>query len=150
MAVSTRGLVFGGTGRPLDIENLGSSIDFFDAEFRPPIKEDVRNIAKYGNVVPVKVELMSRCFPGTTVTSPTLHITIALGNQTENDLAPDTIVAESVSNADTGTQMRIGGGGYIYNLSTRGMQKDNEYTVRIREGGPLGPIILKALFMPKK
>ena len=129
-----------------------SSIDFYDAEFRAPIKENVRNIAKYGNVVPVKVELMSMCVPGSTITNRTLHVTIVLGDQTDNanDTVSDTMIAESVSGADNGTQMRVNGGGYIYNLSTRGMIKDNEYTVRIRDGSSAGPIILKALFMPKK
>ena len=77
---------------------------------------------------------------------------VVLGDQTDNDAAPDTFIAESVSNADTGTQMRVSGGGYIYNLTTRSMLKDNEYTIRIRDGGStaLHPIILRALFMPKK
>ena len=132
--------------------NVGSSLDFYDATFRAPIQENVRNIAKYGNVVPVKVELLSMCVPGTTITNRTLHITIVLGDQTgqEDDIVPDTLIAESVSGADTGTQMRVSGVGYIYNLSTRGMLKDKEYTIRIRDGSSTGPIILKALFMPKK
>ena len=138
------------TGSNSYSENLGTSLDFYEAGFRPPIRDDMRNIAKYGSVVPVKVELRSMCFPGTTVTSPTLHITIVLGDQTDNDAVPDTLVAESVSGADTGTQMRLGGGGYIYNLSTRSMQQGKEYTIRIREGSSVGPIILRALFMPKK
>ena len=142
------------TGSASVVHNLGSGsfLDFYNAEFRPPIKENERNIAKYGNVVPVKVELMSMCFPGTTVTSPTLHLTVVLGNQTDmsNDAVPDTLVAESVSNADTGTQMRTGGGGYIYNLTTKSMQQGKEYTVRVREGSNVGPIILRALFQPKK
>ncbi|MBA2634146.1 MAG: tandem-95 repeat protein [Chloroflexi bacterium] len=128
------------TGSDSYSENLGTNLDFYQAAFRPPIRDDMRNIAKYGNVVPVKVELRSMCFPGTTVTSPTLHITIVLGDQTDNDGAPDTLVAESVSGADNGTQMRLGGGGYIYNLSTRSMMQNKEYTIRIREGSSIGPI----------
>jgi hypothetical protein len=46
--------------------------------------------------------------------------------------------------------MRLGGGGYIYNLSTKTMQQGKEYTIRIREGSAVGPIILRALFQPKK
>ena len=54
------------------------------------------------------------------LTSKTLHITIAEGNVT-SDAIDDTpnLVAESVSNADSGTQMRIYGSGYIYNFSTK-------------------------------
>ncbi len=140
------------TGSPSTTRNLGTGLDFYDATFRAPIQENVRNIAKYGNVVPVKVELLSMCVPGTTITNRVLHITIVLGDQTghEDDIVPDTLIAESVSGADTGTQMRVSGAGYIYNLSTRGMLKDKEYTIRIRDGSNIGPIILRALFMPKK
>ena len=94
--------------------------DAYTARFNAPIKDNERNIAKYGNVVPVKVELASNCNPGSTSTTPLLFITITLGNVSGD--APDStpvIVVESVSNADTGTQMRVSGGGYIYNLSRR-------------------------------
>ena len=98
--------------------------DAYAASFKAPIKDNERNIAKYGNVVPVKVELASSCSPGTTVTTPILHITIATGNVA--DIEPDAtpvIVAESVSNADTGTQMRVSGGGYIYNFTTKNLSQ---------------------------
>ena len=125
--------------------------DSYVASFKAPIKDNERNIAKYGNVVPVKVELASSCAPGTTVTTPTLYITIATGNVA--DIVPDdspAIVVESVSNADTGTQMRVNGGGYIYNLSTKSLTQGKDYTIRIRVGAVDGPIILRALFQPKK
>ena len=124
--------------------------DVYLASFKAPIKDNERNIAKYGNVVPIKVDLASSC-TGALTTSPVLHITIALGNATdiEPDLSP-VIVAESVSSADTGTQMRINGGGYIYNLTTKSLQQGKDYTIRIRVGSTSGPIIAKALFMPKK
>ena len=54
--------------------------DAYTARFKAPIKDNERNIAKYGNVVPVKVELASNCYPGTTITTPILYITITLGN----------------------------------------------------------------------
>ena len=127
-----------------------TGLDFYQAAFQAPIKEDERNIAKYGNVVPVKVDLRSMCFPGTSVTNRTLHITIVSGDQTENDIVGDELIAVSVSNADVGTQMRVAGGGYLYNLSTRDMVKDKLYTIRIRDGSSTGPIILRALFLPKK
>ena len=60
------------------------------------------------------------------------------------------LVAESVSNADSGTQMRLSGGGYIYNFSTKKMTAGKDYTIRIRDGSTVGPIVLKALFQPKK
>jgi hypothetical protein len=127
-----------------------SLVDIYAASFQAPIKDNERNIAKYGNVVPVKVELRSSC-SGATVTTPILHITIAAGNVA--DIEPDAtpvIVAESVSNADTGTQMRINGGGYIYNFTTKNLTQGQDYTIRIRVGSPTGPIILRALFQPKK
>ena len=127
------------------------TVDVYSPSFKAPIKDNERNIAKYGNVVPIKVELASSCSPGTTVTTPILHITIAAGNVT--DLVPDAtpeIVAESVSTADTGTQMRVNGGGYIYNFSTRNLQAGQDYTIRIRVGSTTGPIILRALFQPKR
>ncbi len=64
--------------------------------------------------------------------------------------ATPVIVAESVSNADTGTQMRINGGGYIYNFTTKNLTQGQDYTIRIRVGSTTGPIILRALFQPKK
>jgi hypothetical protein len=127
-----------------------AGLDFYAASFQAPIKDNERNIAKYGNVVPIKVDLRSMCF-GTSVTTPTLHITIANGDVTGDDSIDDSnIVAVSVSNADTGTQMRIAGGGYMYNFSTKTLTQGNLYTIRIREGSTGGPIILKALFQPKK
>ncbi|MFN2419353.1 MAG: hypothetical protein ABR593_10575, partial [Candidatus Limnocylindria bacterium] len=128
-----------------------STYDFAQASFEAPIKDNERNIAKYGNVVPIKVNLASMCSPGTTLTTPVLHITIALGNAT--DAQPDAtpiIIAESVSNADTGTQMRVNGGGYIYNFSTKQLKANQDYTIRIRVGSTVGPIIARALFQPKK
>jgi hypothetical protein len=85
------------------------------------------------------------------VTTPVLHLTIVQGNVTD-DAVDDTpnLVAESVSNADTGTQMRISGGMYIYNFSTKQLTAGKDYTIRIREGSSTGTILLKALFQPKK
>ena len=60
------------------------------------------------------------------------------------------IVAESVSSADSGTQMRVNGGGYIYNFSTKTLTAGQDYTIRIRVGSTTGTIIAKALFQPKK
>ena len=100
--------------------------------------------------MPIKVDLASSC-TGALTTTPVLHITIALGNATdiEPDLSP-VIVAESVSNADTGTQMRINGTGYMYNLTTKNLQQGKDYTIRILRRKHERPIIAKALFQPKK
>ena len=85
------------------------------------------------------------------MTSPTLHITIANGDVTGDDSIDDSnIVSVSVSNADTGTQMRTAGGGYIYNFSTKTLTQGNLYTIRIRDGSITGPVVLRALFQPKK
>jgi hypothetical protein len=59
-------------------------------------------------------------------------------------------VAESVSAADSGSQMRVAGSGYIYNLTTKKLIQGRDYTIRIREGSTGGPVILRALFQPKK
>ena len=128
-----------------------SSVDVFLTSFQAPIKDNERNIAKYGNVVPIKVTINSSCNLGTTTTVPALHITIASGNVA--DVEPDAtpvIVAESVSSADTGTQMRVNGGGYIYNFSTKTLSAGQDYTIRIRVGSTTGAIIARALFQPKK
>jgi hypothetical protein len=124
--------------------------DVYTASFQAPIKDTERNIAKYGNVVPIKVNVLSSC-TGAPVTGLTLHITIANGNV--DDVQPDAtpeIVAESVSNADTGTQMRPYGNGYIYNFSTKQLKAGQDYTIRIRSVSTSGAIIAKALFQPKK
>ncbi len=127
-----------------------ANTDVYLASFNAPIKSNERNIAKYGNVVPVKVQLASSCFPGTTTTEPTLHLTIANGDDSMDPTAVEVITATSVSGADTGTQMRTAGDAYIYNLSTKQMKAGQEYTIRVRVGTTSGPIILRALFQPKK
>jgi hypothetical protein len=97
----------------------------------------------------VKVELRSSC-SGATVTTPVLHITIATGDDNMDPANVEDLTAFSVSNADTGTQMRMAGGMYIYNLSTKTMKAGMDYTLRVRSGSPTGPILLRALFQPKK
>jgi hypothetical protein len=127
-----------------------STVDFFYAAFKAPIKNDERNIAKYGNVVPVKVQLNSTC-SGLPVTVPTLHLTVAKGVGVDEAVLDDpNFVADNVNNPDTGSQMRVVDSMYMYNLATRGMEKDTDYTIRIRSGSASGPIILKAAFLPKK
>ena len=52
------------TGTTSSFKNLGTGLDFYDAQFSPPIKENERNIAKYGNVVPIKVGPAEQVLPG--------------------------------------------------------------------------------------
>jgi hypothetical protein len=129
---------------------LWSSNDVSTARFQVTIKQNERIIAKYGNVVPIKVNVVSSC-TGAAVTGLTLHITIANGDvdNVQPDATPE-IVAESVSNADTGTLRRPNGNGYIYNFSTKQLKAGQDYTIRIRSLSISGAIIAKALFQPKK
>ncbi len=140
----------GGTGTS---SATTQTIDVYASSFLAPIRDDVRNIAKYGNVVPVKVQTISSCGSGVTSTSTPLFLTIAQGQDALLDDSVDdssTVVATSVSNADSGTQMRVADGKYIYNLTTKSMSAGKDYTIRVRSGSPTGPIILRALFQPKK
>ncbi|HEX7066942.1 MAG TPA: PKD domain-containing protein, partial [Candidatus Limnocylindria bacterium] len=135
--------------------NLGTALDFYTASFDAPIKLNYRNVAKWGNVVPVKVTLASMCVPGTTLTTANLHITIVSGNQVEDlsDSAPDALIATSQGNPSTGTQMTVQAGGYHYNLNTKTMDKNTrEYTIRVRDGSAsaASPVILRALLELKK
>ncbi len=123
--------------------------DAYKASFKAPIMDNERNIAKYGNVVPVKVVLESQCSPGTTVTDQSLYITLAKGVNGEY-IESDNLIAESVSSADSGSQMRTADGMYIYNLSTKNLTANTDYAVRIRQGSTTGPIILQAVLYPKK
>ena len=127
-----------------------SGTDVYTASWKDPIRDNERNIAKYGNVVPVKLQLASTC-TGATVTSPTLFLTTVKGNV--GDDTPDgtaNIVTESVSNADTDNLMRLSGSMYMYNLTTKNMTAGSDYTIRVRVGSSTGPIIKYALFQPKK
>jgi hypothetical protein len=116
--------------------------------FRPPIVDNERNVAKYGNVVPVKVVLTNAC-TGASVTSVPLFITIAKG--VGNEAIEDTnLIAESVSSADTGNQMRTADGMYIFNLTTKNLTAGSDYTIRIRPGSATAPYVLQAVLYPKK
>ena len=125
-----------------------SSVDVYLATFDAPIKENERNIARYGNVVPVKVRLASSC-TGVATNAPNLYITVAQGVTTET--FGDEVIVTSSNNADSGTQMmRTPDTKYMYNLSTKGFEANTNYEVRIRVGSTTGPIIAKAVLYPKK
>jgi VCBS repeat-containing protein len=131
----------------------GSGVDVYAVSFQAPIRDDARNVAKYGNVVPVKVQVVSSC-TGLPVTATPLSIQLVKGNVTDDVTVDDTNAAltESVSSADSGTQMRVADGKYIYNLSTKGLTVGADYTVRIRAGSSstTSPIILRALLSTRK
>jgi hypothetical protein len=137
----------GGTSAPLAIHS-DSSTAVFSRGFRAPIMDNERNIAKYGNVVPVKVVLTNTC-TGATVTNVPLFITIAKGIGDEA-IEEDNLIAVSVSAADSGSQMRTADGMYIYNLSTKSLQQNTNYTIRIRPYSTATPYILQAVLYPKK
>lgn len=131
----------------------GTAVDVYSVSFQAPIRDDARNVARYGNVVPVKVVVVSSC-TGLPVTSTPLSIQVVKGNVTDDVTVDDSnaAVTESVSNADSGTQMRVSDGKYIYNLSTKGLATGVDYTIRIRAGSSstTSPIILRALLSTKK
>ena len=137
----------GGTSAPLSIYS-NSAASVYGRGFRPPIMDNERNIAKYGNVVPVKVVLTNTC-TGATVTNVPLFITLAKG--VGDEAIEDTnLIAESVSAADTGSQMRTADGMYIFNLSTKSLVQNTDYTIRIRPTSTTAPYILQAVLYPKK
>ena len=126
-----------------------SSADAYVVSFQSPIKDNERNVTKYGNVVPVKVQVNSSC-NGAAITSPAIYITLVKGSYDSVDDGTN-VLATSVSSADTGNQMRPSGSGYIFNLSTNGLQQGSDYTIRLRVGDPLnGTIIQQAVLQPKK
>jgi hypothetical protein len=132
------------------MSSTSAVVDVYGASFQAPIKDNERNLAKAGNVVPVKVALTSSCAPGTTITTPTLYVEVVKGINPSDVAAGDEVITTSVSSADTGTQMRTSGGGYMYNLSTKSLATGEDYTIRIRLGSPSGPIILTAVLRTYK
>jgi hypothetical protein len=138
----------GGESAPLSIYS-NSEASVYGKAFRPPIVDNERNIAKYGNVVPVKVALTNTC-TGATVTNVPLFITIHLGTGGELFDATPAFITESVSSADSGSQMRTADGMYIYNLSTRLLVAGKDYAIRVRPNSATAPWILQAVLHPKK
>jgi hypothetical protein len=137
------------TGSDSDVAAADYSADAYSVSFRAPIRDNERNIVKYGNVLPVKVQLASVCNPGTYDTSHTLYVTYVQGVQGESILGSEEL-ATSVSSADSGNMMRVADGGYIYNLTTKPFVIGKDYTVRIRLDDPSGPIVLEAVIRTKK
>jgi uncharacterized repeat protein (TIGR02543 family) len=137
----------GGMSAALSIFS-GAQTSVYANAFRPPIMDNERNIAKYGNVVPIKVTLTNPCTGGT-VTNVALYVQVVKGVNGEY-IDDNNVIVESVSAADTGQQMRVADGMYIYNLSTKSLTANSDYAVRIRMGSLSGPMILQAVLFPKK
>ena len=137
----------GGQSAPLTITS-NPTTSVHAGRFRPPIQDNERNIAKFGNVVPVKVVLTNSC-TGVTLDNVPLFISTVQGAGSEI-IEETNVVAESVSSADTTGQMRPVDSMYMYNLTTKGMLAGKDYTIRIRVGSATGPIVLAAVLQPKK
>ena len=110
--------------------------------------DNERNIAKYGNVVPVKVVLTNTC-TGASVTNVSLYITLAKGSGSEA-IEDTNVIAESVSAADSGSQMRTADGMYIFNLSTKNLSANSDWTVRVRLGSTTRPVLLASRAVPEE
>jgi len=126
-----------------------ASIDAYRPSFQAPIMDNERNLAKAGNVIPVKVVLTSSC-TGAAITTQTLYVQVVLGADPNDVSAGNETLTTSMSAADSGTMMRVSGSGYIYNLSTKGLTTGQDYTIRIRAGSTSGPIILTAVLRTTK
>jgi len=139
------------SGRATSSTSAPVAADVYKASFQAPIMDNERNLAKAGNVVPVKVALTSSC-TGAAVTTTTLYVQVVKGIVGASEVAAGSeVITVSASAADTGNQMRVSGGGYIYNLSTKtGFTTGEDYTIRIRQGSATGPIILTAVLRTTK
>jgi hypothetical protein len=137
----------GGSG---SVNNSSSpaTVDIYAVGFAPPIMDNVRNVVKYRNVVPVKVRITSSC-SGLLVTSYSLFIRTVAGNVGGTDEGTD-VVTTSVSNADTGSQMRLADGMYIYNYATSNLTAGQDYTIQIRLGSTTGLVLITGVIQPKK
>jgi hypothetical protein len=131
------------------VSNSGTS-DVYSLKFQDPIQDGVRNIAKYGNVVPVKVIIYSSCVSGRTITTPNLFVKVVDGALDGDNTDITNPLTDSVSAADTDQQMRLTGSTYMYNLSTKSLTQNKDYTVRIKLVSTTGPTLISALLQPKK
>ena len=138
------------TGSVSTTPATASVSDAYAVRFLAPIKDNERNIAKYGNVVPVKVQLASMCAPGTYDTTRSLFVSYQKGVVGET-IVGDEVLATSVSAADTGTQMRVADGFYIYNFTTKGLTQGADYTILIRlDTAGTGTIVQRAVLRANK
>jgi hypothetical protein len=137
------------TSSPAEQVAVSQQVDVYSVAFKAPIKDNERNFAKYGNVLPVKVEIKSSC-TGLPVNTASIFLSFVQGTGGEI-IETTSTVTESVSIADgTGGQMRIADGMYIYNFTTKQLTAGKDYTLRVRLDSQSGPIILQAVLQPKK
>lgn len=103
------------------------------ADFKSPLRTGTRNIAKLGNVIPVKLEVLD-CY-GTPLQGLSLSIKLVKGDVT-GEIEEGTVVvdATSVSSADSTNVMREQDGFYMYNLATKGLATGTPFTIQIRDG----------------
>ena len=120
----------------------------FRCDVAKSIKDNERNFAKWGNVLPVKVSLMSSCNPGQPLAA-SLYLSYIQGTGGEIITGTEEITT-SVSAADTGNVMRLNDSFYIYNFSTKPLTAGKDYTLRVRYGSATGPILLTAVLNLKK
>lgn len=115
--------------------------------FKAPLKEGTRNIAKLGNVIPIKLVVLD-CH-GDPIPGLTLTTRLVRGDVTGEPEVGETVVdATSVSSADTGNEMRYQDDGfYMYNLATKGLATGVPFTIQVRDGTQ---IIATALIELKK
>jgi hypothetical protein len=113
-----------------------NTLGTYTASFMAPLKDGARNIVKLGNVIPVKVDVLD-CH-GTPVLNRTLQVWLVSG-VTAADIANGENLTEgtSVSSADTGNQMRIADGHYMFNLATKGLKAGVPFTIIIKDIDPI-------------
>jgi hypothetical protein len=107
-----------------------NTLGAYTVSFMTPIKDGARNIAKLGNVIPVKIQILD-CH-GNPVLNRTLTVLLFSGYDLSEVTEGDLTLAASVSSADVGNQMRVADGHYIFNLGTKGM-KVAPFTIIIRD-----------------
>jgi hypothetical protein len=109
-----------------------NTLGAYTASFMAPIKDGARNIVKLGNVIPVKVEVLD-CH-GNPVLNRTLQVWLVTGTSPEDIAAGENLTeGTSVSSADTGNQMRIADGHYMFNLATKGLKTGVPFTIIIKD-----------------
>jgi hypothetical protein len=115
-----------------------AEVSVYDGSWHGAIKPAMRNMVQKGRVVPVQIRVGCEGMPLTGL-SPTIQLIAG-------DLLPDeepaegtTLIATSVSGADTTGVMRAADGGYIYNLQIpSNAPAGQKYTIRVRPWGTDG------------
>ena len=135
------GCVAGAIGVTVSDDDYGSfnyqfapanTLGVYTVRFMAPIKDGARNIVKLGNVIPVKIKVFD-CH-GNPVLNRTLTVLLVSGVTAEDIAAGENLTdGTSVSSADTGNQMRLADGHYMFNLATKGLKTGVPFTIIIRD-----------------